>query len=454
MLVRCAPGRSVRVIAGAVALLAALAVGLAACTGDEGSASGGGANGVGTAEQEAAVRSLQQTLDTLTAENASLRDEVTALRQEQADFVEAQEAAGEAGEAGEGGAGAGEGQEEQLATLEERQADILKRLDNVDARLKELEKLVATVAPLLDLLDPSIKGEGGLKPPAGDVVERTARLAEAFGGEVYYVGHAGRGDRSVLVMPTDVVAGETPLIVSLHGFGGDSYLHSTYLPLHERVNTDGFGLLLPNGQTGPDGSRFWNPTDVHGDKSGLNDVAYLTEVIAAARAVKDFGPVYVIGYSNGGFMAHHLGCKGLPGLRAVASLAGTSYVDDSSCAGAAPVSVLHVHGTADEVLRFEGDDSVRFLTPGGDAAFYIGAREIVSRWSDRAGCAWPEDAEPYATLDFDSYVPGAETRAYRQQSGCAAGVTIELWEGEGTGHLPGYGVAFVDALVEWLLARG
>ena len=450
MLVRCAPGRSVRVIAGAVALLAALAVGLAACTGDEGAA-----GDEGTAELEAAVQSLRQTLDTLAIENASLRDEVAALRQEQADFVEAQEAAEAAGEAGEGGAGAGEGQEEQLAALEERQADILKRLDNVDARLKELEGIAAKVVALLALLEPSNKGEGGLTPQAaGDVVERTARLAEEFGGEVYYVGHAGRGDRTALVMPTDVVAGETPLIVSLHGFGGDSFLHSTYLPLHERVNADGFGLLLPNGQTAPDGSRFWNPTDVHGGKSGLNDVAYLTEVIAAARAVKDFGPVYVIGYSNGGFMAHHLGCKGLPGLRAVASLAGTSYVDDSSCAGAAPVSVLHIHGTADEVLRFGGDDSVRFLTPGGDAAFYIGAREIVSRWSERAGCAWPEDAEPYAALDFDSYVPGAETRAYRQQSGCAAGVTIELWEGEGTGHLPGYGVAFVDALVEWLLARG
>ena len=441
------------VIAGAVALVASLAVALPACIVDEG-ASNGAANGERTTELESAVQSLQQTLDGLAAENAALRDEVAALRQEQADFVEARAAAEAAREPEEGVADSEEGQGAQLAALGERQARMLERLDDVEARLQELEGIAAKVVALLALLEPSNKGEGGLKPPAGDVVERTARLAEAFGGEVYYVGHAGRGDRTVLVMPTDVVAGETPLIVSLHGFGGDSALHSTYLPLHERVNADGFGLLLPNGQPGPDGSRFWNPTDVHGGKSGLNDVAYLTELIAEAREVKDFGPVYVIGYSNGGFMAHHLGCKGVPGLRAVASLAGTSYVNDSNCAGAAPVSVLHIHGTADEVLRFEGDESARFLTPSGEAAFYVGAREIVTRWSERAGCAWPEDAEPYATLDFDSYVPGAETRAYRVDSGCAEGVTIELWEGEGTGHLPGYGVAFVDALMEWLLARG
>ena len=68
-------------------------------------------------------------------------------------------------------------------------------------------------------------------------------------------------------------------------------------------------------------------------KSGKDDVAYLTELVAVAKRVKDFGPVYFFGYSNAGFTSHHMACKGLPGLRAVASLAGTSYVEDSSCDG-------------------------------------------------------------------------------------------------------------------------
>ena len=77
--------------------------------------------------------------------------------------------------------------------------------------------------------------------------------------------------------------------------------------------------------------------------------------MARAREVKDFGPVYLFGYSNGGFMAYHMACKSLPGLRAVASLAGTSYVEDSSCDGAPPGSVLHIHGTDDGAILFEGD---------------------------------------------------------------------------------------------------
>ncbi|MCE2459080.1 MAG: hypothetical protein J4G14_14915 [Dehalococcoidia bacterium] len=53
--------------------------------------------------------------------------------------------------------------------------------------------------------------------PDGTTLERTARLAEDAGG-------AGRGDRTVLVLPTDFVDGRTPLIVSLHGYGADSDL--------------------------------------------------------------------------------------------------------------------------------------------------------------------------------------------------------------------------------------
>ena len=291
--------------------------------------------------------------------------------------------------------------------------------------------------------------------PEGDVLERTAALAEEAGGRVQYVEHAGRGDRTVLVTPQEFADGETPLIVSLHGFGSDSSYQAAYVPLHRRVNADGFALLLPNGARDDEGARFWNPTDecCQGGKSGQDDVAYLTELVAEARRLHEFGPLYLFGYSNGGFMAYHLACKGLPGLRAVASLAGTSYVEDSACDGAPPVSVLHVHGSEDEVILFEGDETEPDPKGGGERAFYAGAREMVTRWSRRAGCEWPQDPRPHAILDLDSYAPGAETRAFRLESGCAEGIVVELWVGEGSGHSPGYGDAFADALLGWLLSQ-
>ena len=280
------------------------------------------------------------------------------------------------------------------------------------------------------------------------------RLAEDSGGEIHYVDHPERAS-SVLVTPLEFVDGETPLIVSLHGFGGNSADHAAYVPLHERVNTDGFALLLPNGTLDGGGNQFWNPTDecCDGGKPGEDDIAYLTELVASAKKVRDFGPLYFFGYSNGGFMAHHMACKGLPGLRAVASLAGTSYVGDTSCDGAPPVSVLHIHGTDDAVIPFEGDESEPDPKSDGERAFYAGAQDMVMRWSQRAGCHWPEHPKPYATLDLDQYMPGPETQAFRLESGCDDGINIELWVGEGSSHSPGYGDAFVDALVDWLLSQ-
>lgn len=289
----------------------------------------------------------------------------------------------------------------------------------------------------------------------GQVAARTAALAEQFGGTVHFVEHPGRDLPSVLILPRQFVDGKTPLIVSLHGFGGNSADHAEYVPLHERVNDYGFALLLPNGLPDGEGNRFWNPTDrcCEGGKTGEDDVAFLSQVVASAMDANEFGPVYFFGYSNGGFMSYHMACKGLPGLRAVASVAGTSYVEDSSCDGAPAVSVLHIHGTEDSVIRFAGDESERSPAGEDERAFYAGAREMVMRWSERAGCGWPAGTSSYASLDLDQFAQGAETQAFRLEPVCKQGIEIELWIAGGSGHSMAFTDTFIDALLEWLLSQ-
>ena len=430
-------------------LLAAIAL---ACTG----AAEDSAGDERAAELEATVHSLEASLEALAAENAELRSEIETLRREQANLAEALEAAEAAADQEEDTADSESGQAEQLAALEEAQTRIAERLDGLDTRIRELEEVASRVESVFPSAKEWTEGKDEQSAlPEGSASERTVRLVEESGGSSSYVDHPDRGERSVLVTPREFVDGETPLIVSLHGYGGDSADQIAYVPLHERVNTHGFALLLPNGTVDGEGNRFWNPTDhcCDGGKSGEDDVAYLTELVAGAREAWDFGPVYFFGYSNGGFMAYHMACKALPGLRAVASLAGTSYVEDSSCDGAPPVSVLHIHGSEDGVIRFEGDESARVPTGARAPAFYAGAREMVERWSQRAGCDWPGDSQPSAVLDLDQYVPGSETRVFRLEAGCAEGITIELWVGAGSSHAPGYGDAFVDALLAWLLSQ-
>ena len=437
---------------GAAAVCVLLAAALLACSGGgEDSAMDGR-----VLELEARAHALEESLEAVADENAGLKGEIAVLRQQQTDLLEARQAAEAAKEDEDDAPGFEAEQEERPASLEEGQVRTGERLDDLDARLQKLEEVASIVESVFPAMKQWSKGKDeGLPRPEGAALERTVRLAEGSGGEVYYVDHPEREDRSVLIAPLEFVDGETPLVVSLHGYGGNSADHTTYVPLHERVNTDGFALLLPNGTPDGLGNPFWNPTDRCCDsgQTGEDDVAYLTEVVARAKKVKDFGPVYFFGYSNGGFMAYHMACKGLPGLRAVASLAGTSYVEDSSCDGAPAVSVLHIHGAADGVVRFEGYESEPDPRGDGERAFYAGAEDMVRRWSRRAGCDWPERPRPYATLDLDQYAPGSETQAFRLESGCAEGINIELWMGAGSGHSPGYGDAFVDALVDWLLSQ-
>ena len=345
---------------------------------------------------------------------------------------------------------------EQQAIQEEDRIQTAERLDDPETRFPKIEEASSKAESAIgDTEEWSKSKEEWSAPSEGAALDRTVRLAEESGGEIHYIEHPEREEPSVLVMPLVAVAGETPLIVSLHGFGGDSAYQTTYVPLHERVNTDGFALLLPNGTHDSEGNRFWNPTDQCCDspKAGGDDISFLTGLVARAEEVMDFGRIYFFGYSNGGFMSYHMACKGLPGLRAVASLAGTSYVEDTYCNGASPVSVLHIHGTADDVILFEGDRTEPDPMGDGETAFYAGANEMVMRWSRRAGCEWPEEPQPYATLDLDQYVAGPETQALRIESGCADGITIELWMGVGSSHAPGYADAFVDALLDWLLSQ-
>ena len=137
--------------------------------------------------------------------------------------------------------------EAKVRSLEDGQVRTGERLDDLDARLQELQEVTSKAQPVLSSKEQWAKGKDEWSLPDGTVLERTVSLAEDSGGEVHYVDHPGREDRSVLVAPLDLVDGQTPLIVSLHGFGGDSAYQSTYVPLHERVNTAGFALLLPNG---------------------------------------------------------------------------------------------------------------------------------------------------------------------------------------------------------------
>ena len=183
---------------GTVAVCILLAACLAACSWGSGDSAGDER----LLELEAKAQSLEESLEALTSENTDLKGEIAILRKEQADFVEAQEAAEAAREHEEEVADFEEEQEEQLSALEEGQIRTAERLADLDARLQYLEEITSKMeSAFTDKEQWSKDGDKQSSLPEGAVLERTVSLVQTSGGEVHYVEHPGRGDLTVLVTP-------------------------------------------------------------------------------------------------------------------------------------------------------------------------------------------------------------------------------------------------------------
>jgi len=250
-----------------------------------------------------------------------------------------------------------------------------------------------------------------------------------------------------LTRPYEYVAGTPiPVVIVLHGYGGNSAGIDRYFGISRRVHRDHFAVILPSGTLNRNGRRFWDATDFCCDfwESDPGDVDYLNDLVDEAADHVAIEGVYLIGLSNGGFMSYRMACESMPGLGGIVNLAGASFYDASRCQGATPVPVLHIHGTADATIRYDGGSRA------GGSVRYPGAEETLRRWASRAGCDI-EAGETLESLDLVANIPGAETTPLSYRTGCGSGITVELWTIRDGPHVPGFNSTEIGGvLTAWL----
>ncbi|MFN7132630.1 MAG: alpha/beta hydrolase family esterase, partial [Myxococcales bacterium] len=242
----------------------------------------------------------------------------------------------------------------------------------------------------------------------------------------------------------------TPLRVLLHGYGANGSGQTTYFRLAALADRKTFLLAAPNGTVDRTGRQFWNATDsccdIYGN--GVDDVAYLGALIADVQRRFNVDPkrIWIVGHSNGGFMAHRLACELSDRIAGIVSLAGAAWKDPTRCGDGAGVAVLQVHGDADLVIAYDGG------RPSGSPSLppHPSARDSVAQWATRNGCA--AALTPVSDrLDLDTNVAGAETRVDRHLN-CARGAA-ELWTMEKSGHIPGLNATWPEAIYGFLQAH-
>ena len=178
-------------------------------------------------------------------------------------------------------------------------------------------------------------------------------------------------------------------------------------------------------------------------------MAYLTDVITGIQGELAIDParIALVGWSNGAFMSYRMACERADRIAAVVGLAGAGYADPGLCTPSEPVSIAAIHGTADDVIRFDGgtvfDDAHR---P------YPGAEETATAWATYDGCdtsatAIDDRMDLEATLT-DGGDP-AET-SVQEWPGCDAGATVQLWTIPDGRHDPSITSAFADSVIRFL----
>ena len=236
------------------------------------------------------------------------------------------------------------------------------------------------------------------------------------------------------------------LLVALHGYTSNGSEVFSFFGLAEASDSRDVLVALPQGTENPRGDRFWNASKACCDfyRSQVDDVAYLADVIATVQQQYAVDParVYVVGHSNGGFMALRLACDRADVVAAVASLAGAMDVG-TDCDPARPVSVLQVQGTADDTI----------LAGGGqiDGDEYTSATETVELWRERDSCPAGKPSEG-PELDADTNVSGDDLTT-KTWSGCADGTEVALWSISDGSHVPALTADFTAALLDWFEAN-
>ena len=291
-------------------------------------------------------------------------------------------------------------------------------------------------------------------PVGPGVVASSIAAARIDSGKSLTVG----GNRPVEVyVPRSVASGKpAPLLIMLHAFGANAALEEWFFRFGGHAEARGFVYVAPEGTPGPEGKQYWNATNaccapppgalVGSDASAPpNDVEYLRELVGEIASRVDVDPkrVFVVGHSNGGFMAHRLACDHAELFAAIVSVAGSTWADATRCKPSTSVSVLQIHGTADATISINGG-----MFFGNN---YPSARAAVEHWVGNDACTkFPiEDPTP---LDLDLRVPGSETNV-RRWVGCRNNTTVELWTMNGSSHIPLTSAAMAPAILDFLFAH-
>ncbi len=221
-------------------------------------------------------------------------------------------------------------------------------------------------------------------------------------------------DRSFRVYrPASLPSGQpVPLVVMIHGGYGSAENAEDDYGWDGQADTGHFVAAYPDGV-----GHAWNGGGGCCGTPGrdnIDDVAFITQMVKTISHELAIDPnrIYATGISNGGLMDYRLACD----TDVFAAIGPDSATLMGTCPSPSPVSVIHIHGSADDRIPFNGGKGTGFATvvDGPPVPTVIGMWRSVDR------CAPPTTT-----------TAGVVTTSVAT---CPSGRSVELITIAGAGH--------------------
>ena len=161
----------------------------------------------------------------------------------------------------------------------------------------------------------------------------------------------------------------------------------------------------------PEGlERSWNAGNCcgHAIDENVDEPAFIRQILSDLDTITDIDPkrIYGTGFSNGAALTYRLACEMSEIFAAIGPVSGS--LGYSPCHPQQPVSIIHVHGLADNAVPYSG---------GGPFDFPP-VEQGIDTWVQLNNCRETTQVEiPYESL----------TIKHTTYTSCQAGTAIELY---------------------------
>ena len=169
-----------------------------------------------------------------------------------------------------------------------------------------------------------------------------------------------------------------PILYFLHGLGDNITRLDNEFHFQQVADEFQWAVVIPQALS-QSGATMWNAGLM---ASSIDDSGFLMALLdaLAEQYPIDLDSVFFTGFSMGGFMTHRMAIEHGDRITACAPVSGLITHSMASQAAVAPMRMLHIHGTADPVVGYDGNSQYF----GGNLGLSVDA--ILDYWKNANHC--------------------------------------------------------------------